>query len=85
MSKPNPTAEHARPQANGWIELGPIQPTPPGQVEVLSHQVYVGPTFADIYEQQQNPQPPPPLPEVSVVEDPPGSGVLSVEVTIPLD
>ena len=85
MSKPNPSAGRARPDGDHWIELGPIHPTPPGQVEVLSRRIYVDPTLADIYEQQQNRPPPPPLPQVSVVEDPPGSGVLSVEVTIHLD
>ena len=79
------SAESACPDGDHWIELGPIHPTPPGQVEVLSRRIYVGPTLADIYEQRQNPQPSPPLPQVSVVEDPPGSGVLSVEVTIYLD
>ena len=70
-------------QRPGWVELGPIEPTPPGQVQVLSRQVYVGPTLADIHERQRKPLPPPP--EVSVVEDPPGSGRLNVTVTIPLD
>lgn len=64
-------AERAYPDDDNWIELGPIHPTPPGQVEVLSRKIYVGPTLADIYERKQNPTPLPPMPQVSVAEDPP--------------
>lgn len=54
MSNPTGSADEARPRGNHWIELGPIDPTPPGQVQVLNRWIYVGPTLADIYNHQRS-------------------------------
>ena len=35
-------------QRPGWVELGPVEPTPPGHVPVLSRSVYTGPTLEDV-------------------------------------
>ena len=64
---------------------GRARPQPVGEVEVLSHTVEPGPHLADVYDWLANRPPPEPIPTVSVVEDPPGSGILRVEVTVPLD
>ena len=72
MSKPNPSADRARPHVIG-------------EVEVLSHAVEPGPHLSDVYDWLESRPPPEPIPEVSVVEDPLGSGVLRVEVKISLD
>ncbi len=66
-----------------WVELEP-RPAGPGEVQILRHWAYTGPTLADVYERLENPPPEQPIPKVSAVEDPDRPGVLQVEFSIQL-